>query len=464
MLDRAVMAVLFLLLSSAAVLQSYGLESVGTLAILILLAAVAYRIAVVRLALSPAYRATAKAVVGRMSGRPGHLALVLMFLGLFLFSFPRASALASIDPLTAALEVVKWTSVAALLFGTVVAAEGTGVEAPLLRSMAWAFLLFGIANVLLYAMQVQNSTAMGRYAWNPERALILRYLGFDTVRVQLVFSSGIEPGGTQIAPGLALGLALTRLDRQQRFRRFAWVLVLSSLACILLTDSRTGLLAALAGAAVVVAPRVLKRRVHWLALVAPAMPLALLLALRSFANDPALGGLEREGAASVGVLSGRPLIWGSIVAFLSRFEPTHLIGYGSWGQVGSGVSARYAALFATEFLDPTRAGAHNAVLQSVLDVGYIGALLQLALFWRLLRRFARAAEQPNVEGQWANVGLGLTVCLIVLGVTSETLSAARPVNLALFLALNVHCLSARTSLRSAPSSAPRSDGPGVSSP
>jgi hypothetical protein len=105
------------------------------------------------------------------------------------------------------------------------------------------------------------------------------------------------------------------------------------------------------------------------------------------------------------------------------------------------VSAVYSAVFASSYATSVGAGAHNTLLQAVLDVGYFGALLQLLLLWHLLSAFGRVRARPAGSDPWVTVGLSATVALIFIGLTGETLSIVTPNTLVLFLALNIHCLS-----------------------
>lgn len=101
----------------------------------------------------------------------------------------------------------------------------------------------------------------------------------------------------------------------------------------------------------------------------------------------------------------------------------------------------YAAVFASSYATSVGAGAHNTLLQSVLDVGYVGALLQLVLLWQLLSAFGRTRTDSPGTGPWASVGLSATMALIFIGLTGETLSIVTPNTLVLFLALNIHRIS-----------------------
>ena len=448
MVDRLVMYGLLLLLSSESFLAAFAGPIVAWLAVTFPVAVLAYRFVVIRLLLSRAYRARTSELLRRAFSARSHALLFGLFLLSLFGSLVRAAQVDTFDYVNAAYHAIKWSSVLVLLFVTVLEGERRGEPAALLRAVTIAFLLYAGVNFLLYLGQVRNETLEAAYIAAHEPGVMFRLLGLDIARVPLVISGGIDPSGIQVAPGLALGAVLVHVAEGRGTRRWALVLAVTSAVCILITDSRGAMLGAIAGAGVAFAPGAFKPQAKWLALALPALPVLMILILQALGNQPWLQGLEREGANSVGVLSGRPLIWGSILLFLSKFQPIHLIGYGAMGQVGSGVSAHYAFLFATQYASPVAASAHNTMLQALLDVGYIGGALQLLLYWRLFQYFGRRGEETTPLGRWRVVGLAATVCLALLGLTAETLSITQPNTLVLFLALNLHCLTAGVSASS----------------
>ena len=148
--------------------------------------------------------------------------------------------------------------------------------------------------------------------------------------------------------------------------------------------------------------------------------------------------VSRAGEQSTGSLSGRPFIWSIIFISLSQFQPQHLVGFGAYGQVASGVSLQYAFLFPPTLIG---ASAHNTLLQLVLDTGYLGAALYLFLSWRVLSCLSTEAGRGGERGRWAAVGCAALVSLLVLGATDSTVSFGSLATLVLFFALNLHSLT-----------------------
>src|SRR5215211_8342339 len=70
------------------------------------------------------------------------------------------------------------------------------------------------------------------------------------------------------------------------------------------------------------------------------------------------------GAATVSEGTGRTTVWGEVARFLEKPNLDHIFGYGQNGQVVTGVSVGYVALFpGEEDINPLAHSAHNLVLQ-----------------------------------------------------------------------------------------------------
>lgn len=446
MFDRWMMYFLFVFLSCEYLLIPLTGLSVARLIAVLPLALVAYFAAVVRPALSPGYRLRVQTFRKQLFAKGRHGLLFAAFVVLFLVSLINAAQVGALAYMDSASELVRWSSVFLVLVVTALEGQRRELSAPILRAVVLAYLVYAGMNVVFFFVGVQNEYVNAWYVSARENGLMFRLLGFDVLRAPLALGNGADPSGTQVAPGLVIGLALSRLGGDSATRRWGFILAVTATLCLFITDSRGGMMGAIVGIGAMVLPRMAKRQAKWIAVALPILPLALMLAIRGLADSPLITALQRTGESSVGALSGRPLIWGSILTFLSNFDPQQLIGYGAKGQVGSGVGARYGVLFATEFASPNGAGAHNTFLQAILDIGYLGAGLEVALYWLILSHFGRVASRTGEAGRWGLIGLGVTVALVVLGVTSETLGIARPITLALFMALNLHCLTTSETL------------------
>lgn len=443
MVDRLALLGIFVLLSSESFLTGLVGGKIAATSITMVVAALAFRALVIRPSLSGQYRAHATVVLRRAAQSKAHLVLLAAFAGMFLCSFGRAAALGTLPADWAMLQLLRWASIIVFLAAMLVAEDWEGSQGGLLRSMAFAFLLYSALNVLLYLLGVRNTATSEQYISVGGRGLMFGLIGLDVYRTPVPIGGGINTGGLESAAGIAMGLIMLTQARGLGVPRIvSATLAGGSAFLVLLTDSRGAMGAALIGAGIaLLLPGAGRRHVKWLALAIPILPLVALVVLQAFGNLAWISRLGRtEGTGPVALLSGRPVIWGYILTFLGHFKLSQVFGYGALGQVGSGVSQQYWRLFATMYASPLYASAHNTLLQTILDVGYAGAIVQTALFWTLLRRFG-SAGRPGNHWAWDGVALGLTVFLAFLGTTDQTLNTQMPNTLVLFLMLNLYALA-----------------------
>lgn len=456
MIDRFVMFGLAVLLSADVQLLPI-LGSRTPYAIVVPLALLAYRAAVIRCTLSPAYRQVVGGILRRAASSPMHAILLSLFTLMLVVSFMRGASAGTLDLVGATLLVVKWTSIIILLFSIVVSGELRSEESTLIRATIVSLFVFNLANATLFAAGVTNTVAAAQYVGAQEPGIMFGLLGMNIPRAAPPLAAGINTAGLQAAVGLAVGLVLALRMARFKYRVLAVVLAGASTLMILLADSRGAMLAGLGAAALaLLLPGMLKLRAKWLAITVPVLPVVLIVVLQSLSNQSWLSDFSRSGTSSVALLTGRPFIWASILASLATFRLDHLFGFGALGQITAGVSAQYGIFFAKNYASPYTMGAHNALLQAILDVGYVGALIQVALLWYLLRYFGRSDSDDRTRRWWTDAGLAGTLCLLLLGITGETFSFTTPITLLLFLVLNVHCL---TVPRSLPMQSPSPEAP-----
>jgi O-antigen ligase len=84
-------------------------------------------------------------------------------------------------------------------------------------------------------------------------------------------------------------------------------------------------------------------------------------------------------------------IWEPVWSYLQHPSLDMLYGFGANGHITSGVSRTYGYLFAGT-VDPTSYTTHNVVLQTALDVGYLGVVVFLVLVVRSLALLQRSTE------------------------------------------------------------------------
>jgi len=427
-------------LSAESLLNGFVGGKLAVLAVAGPLAIYAYWVIAVRWWLSPTSRAEIRSFLVRAREQRTHTFMFAVFCGLFLVSIPRAVVAGSVDPLRGGIEMARWVAVLVLLLTLAGRAVSARDEGALIRPVVVALGAYVVVNVILLLLGVANDVLRQQVIAAPEAAVMLQALGVKFTRT--VLPLGSATGGIQVATGFAIGVALLRTDVSAGWRALAILLLLGSVWCVLATDSRGGMLAGVVGAVAVLLPSAARQQLRWLAPLVVLLPAALILGVGALSNGSMLEGVSRAGESSVGALSGRPLIWGTILVFLLSFNPRHLFGYGAVGQIASGVNAQYAFLFSTSYANTDSIGAHNTVLQAVLELGYVGAGVMLFAAWLSLRRCAELSKEPGEASVWGFVGLAIGVSVLVLGTTDATVSMGTPNTLVMFMALNLHCIVA----------------------
>jgi O-antigen ligase len=210
---------------------------------------------------------------------------------------------------------------------------------------------------------------------------------------------------------LAVALSSPRGWKDRRFGVPSWLCMGLLPIILVLTYSRGPFFACIAATSVLILKRAQLRNAILLAAVATLVLLATLGQPLS-SDNPLVHALSRgQSVEQLSSFSGRLGLWKLAI---SQFVESPAIGYG------------YSASRQTLFQYGKWAGyAHNAFLQTLLDLGIAGALLLWpTLAWvagaTLLRPFDR---NHRAAGQQAFV-LAIFVCLIVNAISSESFAGA----------------------------------------
>jgi O-antigen ligase len=98
--------------------------------------------------------------------------------------------------------------------------------------------------------------------------------------------------------------------------------------------------------------------------------------------------LSRGSANNFESGNNRFHIWEAAWSMLRHPSVQQLYGWGDNGQITSGVSERYAYLFAS-LPHPLTYSTHNLVIQTVFDEGYVGLLIVVLAAWVTMSRLIR---------------------------------------------------------------------------
>lgn len=285
-----------------------------------------------------------------------------------------------------------------------------------LRALCWAPVVFVAANVVLHVLGVVPSGELGADSGQP--ATMLGLFGVASDRVVFPMSGGLNGVGPTAAAALVICATLVLRRTQVKLAIVGGML---SLYVILAIDSRGALLfGALALALVTIAPRARKRGLGWVAIMLPVLPVVLVLALTGLAETDAGARLDRGATEGLSTGTGRTVVWGQVASVLTKPRVEHLVGYGQNGQVTSGASLGYAYLFRYE-PEPLARSAHSVVLQTVLDVGWLGLLCLIVLAKSVLSRLGRLAGDASCAAL-----LSATLALFLIGIVQSDPTPAHP--------------------------------------
>lgn len=284
-------------------------------------------------------------------------------------------------------------------------------------------------NVLLHVVGFHRTAALGEpiaaiNAGTP--AQLLSFVGVHSTRVLFPFANGVTNFG-DIA-GVALATSAVSVVRVAgRKRMIAFLLLLSSTYALLATDSRGALLYAIA--AVILALLFGQRRgLAYIAFLVPATTVIVSGVLGLVSHTSLVGTFSRNGENLV-TATNRTTIWHAVFSFLAHPGIAQIYGYGANGQITSGADLGYAYLFVGAS-HPDLYTAHNFMLQTLLDIGYVG----LCIFVLLMFCTARALQRMIVIGKIdpARALLGALLFLIIDGATDSTPSIYTPETLYFF--------------------------------
>jgi hypothetical protein len=293
-----------------------------------------------------------------------------------------------------------------------------------LMAIVLAPVVYALINGLLTIGGVQAPIPVGATAGERASAgsqsQLLGFLGIAGGREQFPLATSINLYSIAASAAFA-GLAVLRIRAPERLPRMvAWPGMAICLFEVLVGDSR----ATLAAAVGVVLVFLIWRRFAGTSVVALLIPLfpLIVIGLLSVIGNTGIGSLLNRGGVgagqnnfgSVASGTGRVYIWRGAWQVLKHFRLQDVIGWGAAGQIPSGASLHYILVFPQNNLAYT-AFTHNLTLQVILDEGYLGLLILVAVLARtfiLLKRHVR--EEPR------SPAVALVAMLLVFVISGAT--------------------------------------------
>lgn len=249
------------------------------------------------------------------------------------------------------------------------------------------------------------------------------FFGLETERIALPLSYDTGGGGALVGLALLGAISGILFYNSNRIKRYCWSLLLLCGWAIFRTDSRGAVFFSLVASTIIICIP-LKRLgiLKWSLLVPPLLLLALWLSPESLITllMPDSSSLAR---GDLSLVTGREHIWNSVIEKLDTFDPKLTIGYGLNGQVSSGVSEGYLDMFIdkTSESEALLMQTHSNFYQLILDMGYLGALVYLLIFYVLFRVHAKRAaliRKKTFNGVMTLAGM---LYILLIGLTSVTL-------------------------------------------
>ena len=249
---------------------------------------------------------------------------------------------------------------------------------------------------------------------------LLGFIGIHSTRVIFPLASSVNLYSVLEASSFAAMAVLLIRSSSGVSKRVAWFGLLIGVVEVAMGDSRATFVCAF-----VVIVLFLRRRFvgwPWIALAIPLLPLLVVGGLHLISDSGIVSVLSRGavGQSNVGSFTtgtGRLYIWQGAWDVIKHFQLNDVIGWGAAGQVASGASVHYLFVFPHDPLGYT-AFTHDLPLQVVIDEGYIGLAILIAVVYRtflLLKRHLRARPDSPAIGMVA-----MLLVIILSGATEVT--------------------------------------------
>jgi O-antigen ligase len=273
--------------------------------------------------------------------------------------------------------------------------------------------IYTLLNAGLFALGFERLEVAEVFNWDIKNVM-LGLFGVDAIVPFYPLSAA--PRSLAIVAGAStiICLAGARMLHSILARLALYAAAAASFVVILTTDSRMAVVAVIVALAGQAALRV-TRTEKLLQLVPPITPLFPLIILQVAVLVAVLDvsdALSRQRFDNISTLSGRSELWEFVFTEVADPKPIHLIGYGQFGQVTAGLGAKYSYIFNEQNGDITRKTAHNMVLQTFLDIGYIGVVVFLMLLYQVTRVATQVRSAHN------RLYAQLLIMIFVFGITS----------------------------------------------
>ena len=260
---------------------------------------------------------------------------------------------------------------------------------------------------------------------------------FDT-RVSFPFSGNVGLFGLEV--GLFGTLVVARLFQAHTRHKAFHVLMLLLVACLILAaNTRTAIVGLAVVAITALVWRTRARTVLMIIVLCMIFLLPLLVTSvgmnQWLERQPVeLSVLSRtQDIDRLATLNNRATIWEMALGELRACKWIHLVGYGAFAQVRTGLCYYYGGMWETEEL----ISLHNTSLQQLFDIGYIGLCIFLAMIINVFIVIGKGNRTDNRKPiQLFHPAFAALLYLVVCGTLGITLYHNQTLLFYLFMFIN----------------------------
>lgn len=281
-----------------------------------------------------------------------------------------------------------------------------------------ALCLYVSLNVILSFFISTSSRAISTYGTDFfGEAEMLSWLGISATRQIFPLAPGFNTFGS--ISGLALTASLVDIyilskNNKKFFKSFVFMIM--SVYSLLICDTRGAFFACLL-TLLTLSTFIKLKKSHLLKFISflPTIVLVFLVGIIEVLNNLNITSLARS---SGDILTGRGTLWISSIEQLRNPAYQHFIGYGMHGQTISGLSQLYSDQFEGLLGDKAElASLHNTNLQYIFDIGYIGLILLILIFFFSINFYVRKIQSEiNIDYARHNyINISMLVFFVFIG-------------------------------------------------
>ncbi|WKZ34316.1 MAG: O-antigen ligase family protein [Anaerolineales bacterium] len=365
------------------------------------------------------------------------------------------------NALVALCNLIFWLVYATYLFMVIQNQRGSrNSMGYVLLFVFWGFGFYVGLNLLAFSVGVMPDSSIYLTSYPSQ---LLSMLGSQGNRILFPLADGINSFGVSAGAVLVLFIPILFSTKDTLIKLTSMFFSLSSIAVMVMTDSRGAILFAWIAGFLYLLPGRISKHLIWLSVFVSFLPLLVALFFPALLNfeygftrppgnltEKQRMVLEEEFCADkvkplAGPLSNRPIIWAVALDEFKHPRFVHLVGYGYRGQVDAGISEDLSCIFLS-FVYRRFASSHNIWLQIITEIGYIGVIGTLFLFYKTAGRLYTLIEKDN-SGFYKGMRLAL-IYIVFAGTLESILSPDYYIPFAMFLAINIMTLLSANDIES----------------